>query len=257
MARLGLQLYTVMGDARSDLAGTLKRIGAMGYEGVEFPGGMRAMISGAGLKALLEENSLAMAGIVFELMELEEELPDVARYCQESGSCAIVIPWIDEGLRKQEGYRSLAAKFNIWGSRLKEEGIQLLYHVHGYEFEDIGGTTGMEVLMAGMDPPFANLEIDVYWVEHGGQDAVAFMKRYGSRSPSIHFKDMTDRQSFHDIEVGAGCIDMSAIAAIGLKHCADWFIVEQEAFNMPPLASVEISLKNLRRIAAEATHTII
>jgi sugar phosphate isomerase/epimerase len=253
MARLGLQLYTVMDDARRDLAGTVRRIGEIGYKGVEFPGGMRGMASGAKLKIMLEENNLDMAGIVFRLKELEDELEDVARYCRDAACDTIVVPWIDDVYRSVDGYAAIAGKFNSWGLRLKAESLRLLYHVHGYEFQDIGGTTGMEVLMANMDPAFVNLEIDVYWVEHGGQDAVAFMQRYGNRSPCIHFKDMTDRQSFHDTEVGAGCIDMAAVASIGIKNAAEWFIVEQEAFDMPPLESVEISLGNLRRIAAAAS----
>jgi hypothetical protein len=37
----------------------------------------------------------------------------------------------------------------------------------------------------------------------------------------------------------------------GKKHGAEWFIVEQEAFDIPPLESIAISLRNLRRLAEE------
>jgi len=90
----------------------------------------------------------------------------------------------------------------------------------------------------------------VYWVEHAGVDAVAFLQKYGNRTPSIHFKDMTDRQSKTEVEVGNGCIDMPAIARIGKQNHASWFIVEQEQFALPSLESVATSLRNLQKIIA-------
>ena len=35
---IGIQVYSVRGDAKNDLKGTLAQIKAMGYDGVEFAG---------------------------------------------------------------------------------------------------------------------------------------------------------------------------------------------------------------------------
>jgi hypothetical protein len=51
--------------------------------------------------------------------------------------------------------------------------------------------------------------------------------------------------------VGDGAIDMHSIAKLGVEYGAEWFIVEQEAFEIPPLESARISLKNLRKIVGE------
>ncbi len=145
----------------------------------------------------------------------------------------------------------MAQKFNHAGKACSEAGLKFLYHVHGYEFDPLEGKTGIEWLMETFDPRYVSLETDVYWVEWAGVDSVEFMKRYGSRTPYIHFKDMKDRVTHKDVEVGDGVIDMYAIARIGRSNAAEWYIVEQEQFDRPSLESAQISLNNMKRIVRE------
>jgi len=251
MGRLGIQLYTVKDEAEKDYFGTIRKLAEMGYEGIEFHGGTMAKSPARELKIFLDDLKFELIGLVFGKDELENQLDKVLQYCKDCKCTVVLFPWIDEKCRTAEGYKEFAEKFNFWGRKFKENGIQLLYHTHGYEFENLNGKTGMEILMENTDPEYFNLEIDVYWVEWGGVDAVQFMKKYGNRSPYIHFKDMRDRETKHDVEVGDGCIDMLSIARIGKENNAEWFIVEQEEFDMPSLKSAEISLKNLKRIVKE------
>lgn len=252
MAKLGLQLYTVKDAVEKDYFGTIREVAAMGYDGIELFGGAMERATAKELKALLDELGLELAGIVFIYEELENRFEEVLQYCKDSGSPAVIFPWINNEFRTIPGYKGLAAKFNTWGKRFADNGIKFMYHVHGYEFEDLGGQTGMDILVSECDPQYAGLEIDVYWVEWAGVDSVEFVEKYGHLSPSIHFKDTKDKANMEDIEVGDGVIDMVKIAGIGLKNNAKWFIVEQEKFDMPTLKSAEISLKNLRKIVAEA-----
>lgn len=252
MARLGIQLYTVKEEAEKDYFGTIRKLAEMGYEGIEFPGGTIQKSSGKELRRFLDDLKLELVGIVFLKDELEDDFDTVLQYCKDCGCPAAVFPWIPEEFRTVEGYKGFARKFDFWGKRFKENGIRFLYHPHGYEFEDLGGKTGMDILMEETNPEYTGLEIDVYWVEWGGVDAVEFMKKYGNRSPYIHFKDMKDKETKRDVEVGDGCIDMLSIARIGKQNNAEWFIVEQEEFDMLPLKSAEISLANLRKIVARA-----
>ncbi len=106
----------------------------------------------------------------------------------------------------------------------------------------------MDWLTLTCDHDLVKLEIDVYWVEYAGVDAVSFMRKHADWCAAIHFKDMVDRTTKQDVEVGGGCIDMRTIARIGEEHAVPWFIVEQEQFTMPPIESVAISLRNLRQI---------
>lgn len=249
--KLGLQLYTVKEAAEKDYIGTIKKVCEMGYQGIEFPGGTMEKIAAGDLKQVLSEQDAELIGIVFEKKDLDERMEKVLEYCMECACENVVFPWIGEEFRTISGYRDFASGMNEWGRILRARGINFLYHIHGYEFEDLGGTCGMDILTSLLDARYVNLEIDVYWVEWGGVDSVQFMREWGRRSPLIHFKDMKDLQSKRDIEVGDGCIDMRSIAKLGKEYDARWFIVEQEAFEMPQLESAGISLQNLKRIVEE------
>lgn len=251
-AKIGLQLYTIRSETDKDFLGTLRKVAEIGYAGVEFAGGIRQAASLTDLKQTLSETNLEVAGAAFAIAEMESDIEGIIAFCKEIGCTTIINSWIDESLRQTaDGYRAVAQKLNSFGKQFQQAGIQLLNHVHGFEFVLFGDKTGMEVLMETFDPRYVNLEIDVYWVEHAGLDAVEFMQKYASRSPSIHFKDMKDRETKLDVEVGDGCINMHAIAEIGKQNHAEWFIVEQEQFEMPALESVTVSLRNLKQIVTK------
>lgn len=251
MAKLGLQLYTVKDELEKDYLGTIRKVGKMGYDGVEFPGGVMEAASAEDIKRTADDAGLEIAGAVFMLDELENKYDEILQYCRKINCPVIVFPWILEEDRTKVGYLKIAQRLNAMGKRLKNENIKLLYHIHGYEFENFDGKTGIDIMIEESNPEYFNLEIDVYWVEWARVNSVEFMKKYGSRSPSIHFKDMKDKKEMQDVEVGDGIIDMSNLVREGIKYNVDWFIVEQEAFDRPTLESADISLKNLKRIVTQ------
>ncbi len=125
--------------------------------------------------------------------------------------------------------------------------MALYYHNHAFEFEPLGGTTGMEILLAETDPELVGFECDVYWVQYGGQDPAAFIQAHAGRFPLIHLKDMVgegDGRTF--AEVGEGKIDFAAIFAAAEAQGAAWYIVEQDTCQRPSLESAKLSLENLK-----------
>jgi sugar phosphate isomerase/epimerase len=249
MGKLGLQLYTLREIAAQDFLGTLSKVAEVGYQGVEFSGYYET--AAQSLRAALRDTGLEVAGSIVQLEVLENDLDGAIEYCRTIDCPMIICPWLAEEYRTAAAYRRIGGRFGYFGARCRANGIRFLYHIHGYEFEDLGGQCGMDILFSACDPALVNFEVDVYWLEYAGVDAVEFMRSHGQRCPYIHFKDMTDKVSKHDTEVGAGAIDMRGVMREGKKHGAEWFIVEQEAFDIPPLESIAISLRNLRRLAEE------
>ncbi len=249
MGKLGLQLYTLREIAPKDFLGTLSKVAEVGYQGVEFSGYYET--TAHDLKAALHDTGLEVAGSIVQMEALENDLEGAIEYSRIIDCPVIICPWLHEEYRTAEAYRRVADRFGYFGARCQENGMKFLYHIHGYEFEDLGGQRGMDILFSACGPALVNFEVDVYWLEYAGVDAVEFMRSHGERCPYIHFKDMTDKVSKHDTEVGTGAIDMRGVMREGKKHHAEWFIVEQEAFDIPPLESIAISLKNLRQLAEE------
>ena len=67
--------------------------------------------------------------------------------------------------------------FNKAGKLLKENGISLVYHPHGYEFGAYEGGTLFDYMVKNMNPEYSNFEMYVFLIKQPGQDPVALLKK--------------------------------------------------------------------------------
>src|SRR5881397_3213388 len=51
------------------------------------------------------------------------------------------------------------------------------YHNHSHELERYGDLTGLETLFAGAPADALNAELDTYWLQHGGANPSAWIRR--------------------------------------------------------------------------------
>jgi sugar phosphate isomerase/epimerase len=93
------------------------------------------------------------------------------------------------------------------------------------------------------------IELDVYWLKHGGEDPVKFIGRVGGRAPLVHLKDMAAGPERRFAPVGAGTLDFRSILTAMRESGARWGIVEQDkCYDTPPIEAVRTSFENLQRI---------
>ena len=115
----------------------------------------------------------------------------------------------------------------------------------------IVGKYALDVLLENSDPELVKLEVDVYWVKHGGDDPVARMTRLGQRVVALHLKDMAAGPDQKFAEVGTGILDFKAILAAAEKTGAKYGAVEQdETYGTPPLDAIRTSFENLKKLGA-------
>lgn len=249
---VALQMYTLRDDAAKDFAGTIRRVAAMGYAGVELAG--TGNLSARDLRALLEDNNLQIVGAHVPLGALEGDLGATTAYHQELGTPYVVCPFLPKERQTAEGYAQVAVLLNTVGARLRDAGLQLAYHNHAFEFEPLagtpgnGGTRGYDLLIDGTDPELVKIELDTFWVQRAGLDPAQTLRRYANRVPLIHLKDMTPGDQPTFAEVGEGIMDFGAIFAAAEVAGGKFYIVEQDVCERPPLESVRISLDNLRNM---------
>jgi hypothetical protein len=62
---------------------------------------------------------------------------------------------------------------------------------------------------------------------------------------------MNNRIECRDVEVGTGVIDIARVVRAGMEWNAEWFIVEQEKFDIPPMESISISARNVAAMMRE------
>ncbi len=247
MAKLpvALQLYTVRDDAAKDFVGTIGKVAEIGYSGVELAG--HGGLTPHALKSLLDDHGLAAVGSHIGIDVLETDLPRVIDENLTLGNSHLVVPYLSTERRQgAEGYRQTAAKLNEIGATVQSYGLTLAYHNHAFEFEPLeNGEIGLDILLQNTDAALVKSEVDTYWVLVGGQDPVAFMKKYSGRVPLLHIKDRNiEDGSF--AEVGTGNLPLDAIVEAAPGVGAIWLIVEQDTCKRPPLDAVRISFDNMR-----------
>jgi len=123
-----------------------------------------------------------------------------------------------------EGLKAECDLMNKIGEEANKRGIKFGYHNHHIEFVNIPNTNQLyeDFLIANTDPDKVFFQMDVYWITVGGQDPVAYLKKYPTRFKLLHIKD--------EYVVGeTGKINYEAIFNQFYKNGnTDWF-VEMEA----------------------------
>lgn len=267
--KLGLQLYSVRDDAARDLAGTLREISEMGYEGVELAGlygkspeEVRDLAHAAGLTVISAHVGLA---------EFRQGVAEtVARY-RTAGCRYIAIPHLAAEDRPDgENFPQAAKEIAAVAEECAKQGITLLYHNHDFEFAKLpDGRTELEALYACAPETLLQTEIDVCWVNIVGETPASLLRRYRGRAPLVHLKDSTgDRSAEHyeslGIEhrpapdaapfsfrpVGTGTVDIPAVVAAAKEAGTSWLIVEQDepAEGQAALESARLSAQYARSV---------
>ncbi len=250
---IGLQAYTVRDQAEKDLPATLAALHKIGYQEIELYWNLYTHPA-AELKRMLADNGLSAPSGHLDYDGLDTKL----EYAREMGFKYAVCPMLPKSMwNSLDDFKRAADQFNVWGEKVQRLGMQFGFHNHNYEFKRFGDTTGFETLVARTDPKLVCFEIDCYWITQAGRDPVKVLNDLGKRVRLIHVKDRKPGfpasqelapSAEHFTEVGTGSIDYKAVLAaaehIGVEH----YFVEQDSTSIPPLESLAISYRNLRKL---------
>src|SRR5262249_52238556 len=144
----------------------------------------------------------AVAGTHLGLADVETRLDEEIAFSVELGNRDLVCASIPvERRRSADDWHRLAVLFQSAGERCRAAGTRFSYHNHAFEFEDVDGRTGLEILFAETDPDLVSFEPDVYWIALGGADPAAVIRRYAPRCRLIHLKDVgrDEARSFAEV----------------------------------------------------------
>ena len=256
---IGIQLYTLRDDIVKDVKGVISTIAAAGYREVETYGlSSDEQFFGLSVKdfaqLLKSHNIKSPSGhyMPSEMLFNKGNGDDVKMLCDVGhtlGHQYIVIPYLEEGKRKTiDQYKALAERMNKAGEICKAANLQLAYHNHDFEFLQINGQRGYDILMNDTDKDLLKLELDLYWVVRAGLDPLDLFKQQPGRFPMVHVKDMDKADRTLNTEIGNGSIDFKPIIANaklgGIKH----YYLEQENNYVPDrFTSVQNSFSFIRK----------
>ncbi len=277
----GIQLYAVAQSLQSDVAGTLRRLRAMGFREVE-PAGL-AGLSAAELRKRLDDADLVAPSVHLQFTEelaaagLDSVFADAhalgARYAVSgmlrtgtgpplferapAGADASRAPPPPLAMTLDDAKRT-AELANRIGESAKRAGLQYAYHNHQFELAEEGGVVAYDELLRQTDPELVKFEIDCGWMAVGGHDPAAYFEKHPGRFPLIHVKDFLPPAAAQrdqpgprvGAELGRGTIDYGPIFAAANANGLEHFFAEQEGpfTRMSQLEAAEVAYTYLRRV---------
>ena len=251
---LGVQLYTIRNLIKDDnLLSLLQQIRAIGYEEVElFP--VVYKHTERDLTSILRRSRLTAASGHFNYEDFVSKIPYAHRLGLKWMVCPM-LPKVQWG--SPEGFRRAAAAFNQWGKQCQQHGMRFAFHNHNYEFQDLKGTTGFDILVKETDPELVWLEMDTYWITQAGRDPVLLLNQLGKRVRLLHLKDrkadfptsqVLDASAEHFTEVGNGTLQWRALLALAQRLGIEHYYVEQDESDKSPMDSLKISYTFLHKM---------
>ena len=244
---VAVQLYSVRKDCAADLAGTLKAIAKMGYDGVEFAGFYNH--GAADVRKMLEDAGLKAAGAHVGLALLEgDEIEKTIEFHRTLVNSHLIVPGIPEERRKTiSDWKKVAEKLNAIAERLRKENMQTGYHNHMVEFAPMEGQIPWDVFFGIASSPDIIVQMDTGNCLHGGADPVSFMEKYPGRLTSVHLKEYSKTNG--KAIIGEGEVRWNDVFRI----CegpgkTKWYIVEQESYAYPPMECIKKCREKLREM---------
>lgn len=268
---IALQLYSVRDDLEKDFAGTLRKVKALGYDGVEFAG-LYGHTPGE-VRDLLKEIGLIPVSAHVPFANLMADPQGMVDDYATIGCKYIVIPYLTPEFRPNaEKFNEVIEGAKVIGQAAKERGLTLLYHNHDFEFEKINGEYALDILYNSVPADLLQTELDTCWVNVAGEDPAEYLMKYAGRAPVVHLKDFvmpgkkpakmyeligiedarqgSEAEAFDFRPLGMGVQNFPKLLEACQAAGAQWVVVEQDrpSLGKSAMESAETSIQYLKSI---------
>lgn len=258
--KMGYQLFSIRDEMAKDPIATLKALKEMGYEDFEHYGfdpeqGTYYGFPASEFKSILDDLGLSVSSGHYPFSDfLSQPLDNIREYTSKCidgalamGSKYITWPWLAEDLRNEAGYKRCALYLNMMGEQIAAAGLELAYHNHGYEFEDLGGTTGYDIITSETDARYVKLQLDMYWLARSSDyTPQELIDEHRGRFVMWHIKDM-HKVSEDYTELGNGSIDYTQLLPDPKSSGLEYYYIEQGGnFTVDSMTSARVSAAYLK-----------
>lgn len=257
---VGLQLYSVRDFLPKDYDGTLKQVGAIGYQEVEAAGFYGH--SAADVKSAMKAAGLHLVSSHYPLQQLKPQLDQSIDFGKQLGLDFMICssPMMQNPERAKglgwgqamdamtlDDWKWNAEQFNQIGEKVKAAGMRFGYHNHFFEFHKKDGVVPYDVLLKETDPKLVHMEMDCGWVVVGGASPEHYLTEHANRFAMLHVKEFklqgwTPGQDKVPVstELGHGSIDYKKIFAAAKNAPIQHIFVEQEQYpDMPAMQALK------------------
>ena len=245
--RIGAQLIIWGRRVESDLLGVLDEVSSLGYEGIECGPDVFNMVSDA--EKALSSRGLSLAGLHTNIRLVDKERVEKAIDTLENlGGRYLIFSGAGGRENTDENYLESSKRLEEYGRLAEKHGVTVCYHNHWQEI--VNDERGIRLILENTDPEHVALCVDTYWVKHGGEDPLEFIKKHQDRIVYLHLKDGTTegmrKTPPEFLELGRGIIDFPAIIEAAKSLNIEWAVVEQDRTSLTPKESMAISRRYLK-----------
>jgi len=247
--QVAVQPYTVRAffNDEAQIRSSLERIARIGYKAVE--ASFTNAVPYPRFKEICDSLGLAVSSVIDSTGDILERPERVAERVAVLGTpivCYVFPREVDLG--SADSVTRWIAALDRAGAVLREAGLQLVYHNHSHELRKLGGRTILERIFDETDPRNLGAELDTYWLQAGGGDPVAWIRRVAGRILALHIKDLgvgpDNKPTFY--EIGQGNLDFPAIVKAAEAGGCKWFVVEQDSSAGDPFDALAMSFDYIK-----------
>jgi sugar phosphate isomerase/epimerase len=228
--RMGL-ILKMKHDLELDWRSALKKVAALGFKDVEFPGTLGT--SAVECRHVLDDLGLVALGGGAVYKDLNANLEEILKTSQILGKTYVYCywPWLDGGQNKTvDDWKRLGDTMNQLGARCKAGGLMLAYHNHDMEFLPVGdnGPFPYDILLQHTDPLLMTMQMDLFWVEKSKRSPIPFLNRHPGRISSFHIKERLNTQENGMVCSGESFDNLAVTLKAGLRSGVKHFVIENE-----------------------------
>ena len=246
---VGLELFSVRGELAKDDIGTVRAVGKMGYQVVEFYAPyynwtaehareMRKVMDDAGVRCRSTHNDLKSftpEGIG-KAIDLNHTLGATYMVLASAGRVTDL-----------DGWKRVAGQLSEAAEKLKPAGLRPGYHNHQDEFRSLEGKRPIEVLAANT-PPEVMLQLDVGTCVEVKSDPVAWIKANPGRIRSLHCKEWSPEQGYRVLYGEGVCPWKDIFAAAESVGGVEYYLIEQEGSRFSEMETAQRCLETWRKV---------
>ena len=233
---IGFQTFPIRDLLAKDFAGTLKMMGAQGYQLTEMcsPKGYATIGYGplvgmkpSEMKKIINDSGLSCPSCHFGFGEFSEEnLDDRIEFAQGLGLSHMICStfWLPKNASLND-YLLAADKLNTAAAKIKKAGMQAGFHNHSFEFATLDGQLIYDALLARFDPDLVKMQFQTEVINLGYKGATYFNK-FPGRFLSAHLSDWTADKK--QVPIGQGRIDWKEFFAAAATGGVRYYFVEMD-----------------------------
>ena len=256
--KIGAKLYTVRNQCKTldDLDETLGKIADIGYRHVQLsgicayePDWMKRVLRKYGLKAEITHYPYAkIVGDTDGTIAFHNKLK-----CKYIGLGSI--PEFKKNGSRPEDLRKFLTEIKPVAEKIAASGHKFMYHNHNVELSHYEGKTYLDMICEALPADICGITLDTYWVQAGGGDPAAYIRKLKGRLDCVHFKDMVysgEDKAVRMAAIGDGNMNypeiLRACRGAGVKFA---YVEQDNCYDEDPFECLRRSYEYLKSFGLE------